>query len=99
MREIKEDKARWQAPETLIRNLVQHVEIVAPPPLVPFTEEPPSLVGNPASWVSAMCPLCHGNPQQCGVVEEVYNHIQTSTRQKQNYTAKYECTPLLRMRI
>ena len=37
---------------------LQDIEMVAPPPLVPFTEEPLSLVGNPASWVSLMCPLC-----------------------------------------
>ena len=51
-------KIDGRPPETLIRNLVQYVEMVAPPPLVPFTEEPLSLVGNPASWVSLMCPLC-----------------------------------------
>ena len=27
-------------------------------PLVPFTDEPPTLVGNPVSWFSAMCLLC-----------------------------------------
>ena len=51
-------KLHGRPPETPISNLVQHIEMVAPPPLVPFTEEPLSLVGNPASWVSLMCPLC-----------------------------------------
>ena len=52
-----EIKLHGRPPETPIRNLVQHI-LVASPPLVPFTEEPLSLVGNPASWVSLMCLLC-----------------------------------------
>lgn len=54
----KKIKLDGRPPDIPIRNLVQHIELIAPPPLVPFTEEPPKLVGNAASRESAMCPLC-----------------------------------------
>lgn len=40
-----------------IKNLVEHIELIAPPPLIPITEEPPKLAGIPASWSCTMCPL------------------------------------------
>ena len=53
----KKIKLDGRPPEIPIRNLVHHIGLIAPPPLVSFTEEPPKLVGN-ASRDSAMCPLC-----------------------------------------
>ena len=40
-----------------IRNLVHHIELIAPPLFIPCTEEPPKLVGNVASRESVVCPL------------------------------------------
>lgn len=45
-------------PEFPIRSFIQHIELIAPPPLIPFTEKPPTLVGNMASRENVVCPLC-----------------------------------------
>ena len=95
-REIKKIKLDGRPPENPIRNLVQHIEMVAPPPLVPFTEEPPSFVGNPTSWVSAMCPLS-GNPQQSSRVSYmwIYSLFQTLLCLARSQACMNFCVPVV----
>ena len=52
----KKIKLVGKPPEIPIMNLVQHIELIVPSPLIQFTKEPPKSVGSTAIE-SAMCPL------------------------------------------
>ena len=55
--------------EVSLRRLVEHIELIAPPPIVPSTLHPPTIAGN-QSRLSAECPLCLSvlNSVTCGAI-------------------------------